>query len=79
MAALAEALEAGGIERADFLDNEGKEETTYASVAFYGDESAGRRAVEVAWSSGFQPTGLVRDWMIVGEEICEASWLMLFD
>ena len=78
MAELAVALIVEGVEVADYLDNEGKE-TAYVSVAFYGDDSVGLKAVQIAYRHDFQPQGLVRDWVVVGPELGESHWLMLFD
>ena len=76
---LAQVLKAEGIEVADCLDNEGKQETAYASVAFYGDDSAAIKAVQIAYRHDYQPQGLVRDWVVIGPELGESHWLMLFE
>ena len=79
MAALATVLEQAGIETVDQYESDGREESPYSSVVFYGDDGAGIRAVKVAQEHDYHPQGLVRDWAIVGDEICEPHWMMLFD
>ena len=79
MATLAVALQSAGIEVVDHYDSKERADTVHSSVVFYGDDTAGKRAVGIAWQRGYEPQGLVRDWAIIGQEFCEPHWMMLFD
>ena len=79
MVALAAVLEAEGLEVVDHYDSGEKADTAHSSVVFYGDDSAEKRAVKVAWEHNYEPQGLVRDWTIIGQEFSEPHWMMLFD
>ena len=76
MAVLAGVLHAEGIEVADYRDSK-EPDTAHSSVVFRGDDATGRRAVEIAIDHGFEPEGLVRDWVVLGGELGEAHWLLL--
>ena len=77
MARLVEILREQGIEVVDHYDSRDRADTVHSSVVFYGDEEVGQRAVEIAWEHGYEPEGLVRDWVVVGKEFGEAHWLLL--
>ena len=77
MVTLATALEAAGVEVLDHCES--RTDAAHSSVVFRGDDSTGRRAVELAWEHDFEPQGLIRDWTIIGQEFCEPHWMMLFD
>ena len=79
IAALAAVLEVEGIDVADHSDNEEEMDAPNSSIVFCGDDLAGGRAMELAWAHDYQPQGLARDWMIVGGEMAEPHWMMLFD
>ena len=78
MAGLAAAMRTEGIDVADHYDNEGSMYAPHSAVVFHGDDSTGVRAVEIAWEHGYEPEGLVRDWVIWGREIGEPDWVILF-
>ena len=73
MVALAVVLEANGIEVCQHSED------ALSMIVFRGDDTTGLMAVELAWAHDYHPQGLVRDWIIAGEEICEPDWTMLFD
>ena len=77
MATMADLLKSEGLEVLDHYDSQS--DTAHSSVVFHGDDNKGKRAVEIAWEHGYEPQGLVRDWVIVGQEFCEPHWMMLFD
>ena len=76
MATLAMALKAEGVDVADYRGSK-EPDTAHSSVVFRGDDATGRRAVELGIDHGFEPEGLVRDWVVVGGELGEAHWLLL--
>ena len=77
MAVLAGILHAEGIEVADYRDST-MPDAAHSSVVFHGDDATGQRAVEIAVDHGYEPEGLVRDWAVIGKELGEPHWMMLF-
>ena len=76
MAVLAGVLHAEGIEVAGYRDST-ESNSAHSQVVFHGDDEAGKMAVEIAVDHGFEPEGLVRDWVVVGKELGEGYWLLL--
>ena len=75
MATLAAVLESKGLEILDHCESES--DTAHSQVVFRGDDATGKRAVEIAVDHGFEPEGLVRDWVVVGKELGEGHWMLL--
>ena len=78
MATLAAVLENEGLEVLDHYDSRERADSVHSSVVFRGDDSDGRKAVELAWEHDYEPQGLVRDWTIWGREFSDPHWMMLF-
>ena len=79
MAVHAGILHAEGVEALDHYDSRERPDTVHSSVVSRGGDDAGLRAVELAWAHDYEPQGLVRDWIVVGKELGEGHWMILFD